>query len=151
MVGSCGKASGFWGCGKAFGRVGVGLALLVFACLVPSSCGAVSQNPLGETIQVLEQWTAAHWGRDCFVWIVYYPEDLVEPWIEAEALRVGMSEPERRAYRDTFVSELRIGKAEPFLVTVYSFGARPINFAPVSDNILLVTTSGDYSDRKSVV
>ena len=143
MAGSCGKASGFWGCGKAFGRVGVGLALLVFACLVPSPCGAVSQNPLGETIQVLEQWTAAHWGRDCFVWIVYYPEDLVEPWIEAEALRVGMSEPERRAYRDTFVSELRIGKAEPFLVTVYSFGARPISFAPVSDNILLVTASGE--------
>ena len=143
MAGSCGKASGFWGCGKAFGRVGVGLALLVFACLVPSPCGAVSQNPLGETIRVLEQWTAAHWGRDCFVWIVYYPEDLVEPWIEAEALRVGMSEPERRAYRDTFVSELRIGKAEPFLVTVYSFGARPISFAPVSDNILLVTASGE--------
>ena len=143
MAGSCGKASGFWGCGKAFGRVGVGLALLAFACLVPNPCGAVSRNPLGETIQVLEQWTAAHWGRDCFVWIVYYPEDLVEPWIEAEALRVGMSEPERRAYRDTFVSELRIGKAEPFLVTVYSFGARPISFAPVSDNILLVTASGE--------
>ena len=143
MAASCGKASGFGGCGKALRRVGVGLALLAFACLVPSPCGAVSQSPLGETIRVLEQWTAAHWGRDCFVWIVYYPEDLVEPWIEAEALRVGMSEPERRAYRDTFVSELRIGKAEPFLVTVYSFGAKPISFAPVSDNILLVTASGE--------
>ena len=100
-------------------------------------------NPFGETIRVLEQWTVSHWGRDCFVWIVYYPKELIEPWVEAEALRVGMSEAERRAYRDTFVSELRMDEAEPFLVSVYSFGARPVSLAPVSDNILLVTAAGE--------
>ena len=100
-------------------------------------------NPFGETIRVLEQWTVSHWGRDCFVWIVYYPKELIEPWVEAEVLRVGMSEAERRAYRDTFVSELRMDKAEPFLVSVYSFGARPVSLAPVSDNILLVTAAGE--------
>ena len=100
-------------------------------------------NPFGETIRVLEQWTVSHWGRDCFVWIVYYPKELIEPWVEAEVLRVGMSEAERRAYRDTFVSELRMDKAEPFLVPVYSFGARAVSLAPVSDNILLVTAAGE--------
>lgn len=100
-------------------------------------------NPFGETIRVLEQWTVSHWGRDCFVWIVYYPKELIEPWVEAEVLRVGMSEAERRAYRDTFVSELRMDEAEPFLVSVYSFGARPVSLAPVSDNILLVTAAGE--------
>ena len=100
-------------------------------------------NPFGETIRVLEQWTVSHWGRDCFVWIVYYPKELIEPWVEAEALRVGMSEAERRAYRDTFVSELRMDEAEPFLVSVYSFGARPVSRAPVSANILLVTAAGE--------
>ena len=100
-------------------------------------------NPFGETIRVLEQWTVSHWGRDCFVWIVYYPKELIEPWVEAEVLRVGMSEAERRAYRDTFVSELRMDRAEPFLVSVYAFGARPVSLAPVSDNILLVTAAGE--------
>ncbi len=100
-------------------------------------------NPFGETIRVLEQWTVSHWGRDCFVWIVYYPKELIEPWVEAEVLRVGMSEAERRAYRDTFVSELRMDRTEPFLVSVYAFGARPVSLAPVSDNILLVTAAGE--------
>ena len=121
--------------------------LLAVLSVCPPACGGAlaeqAANPFGETIRVLEQWTVSHWGRDCFVWIVYYPEELIEPWVEAEALRVGMSEAERRAYRDTFVSELRMDKAEPFLVSVYSFGARPVSLAPVSDNILLVTAAGD--------
>ena len=107
-------------------------------------------NPFGETIRVLEQWTVSHWGRDCFVWIVYYPKELIEPWVEAEALRVGMSEAERRAYRDTFVSELRMDRAEPFLVSVYAFGARPVSLAPVSDNILLVTAAGERDRKRHV-
>ncbi|NLL37696.1 MAG: hypothetical protein GX256_09285 [Fretibacterium sp.] len=99
-------------------------------------------NPFNETIQLLERWTTAHWGRDCFVWIVHYPEALIDPWVNAEALRVGMTEAERQAYRENFVSELRFGKAEPFLVTVYSFGPRPVSLAPVSKNLALVTSSG---------
>ena len=106
-------------------------------------CDAAVANPFDDTIRILERWTVTHWGRDCFVWIVHYPEELVDPWVDAEALRVGMSESERRAYRDTFVSELRMGKAEPFLLTVYSFGPRPVSLAPVSDNVLLVTSSGE--------
>ncbi len=140
--GRCGEL--FWG-GRGRGYV---LACLLAALSVcpPAFGGAPAEqatNPFGETIRVLEQWTVSHWGRDCFVWIVYYPEELIEPWVEAEALRVGMSEAERRAYRDTFVSELRIDRTEPFLVSVYAFGARPVSLAPVSDNILLVTAAGE--------
>lgn len=140
--GRCGEL--FWG-GRGRGYV---LACLLAALSVcpPAFGGAPAEqatNPFGETIRVLEQWTVSHWGRDCFVWIVYYPEELIEPWVEAEALRVGMSEAERRAYRDTFVSELRMDRAEPFLVSVYAFGARPVSLAPVSDNILLVTAAGE--------
>ncbi len=138
-------------CGELFlggrGRGCVLACLMAVLSVCPPACGGApaeqAANPFGETIRVLEQWTVSHWGRDCFVWIVYYPEELIEPWVEAEALRVGMSEAERRAYRDTFVSELRMDKAEPFLVSVYSFGARPVSLAPVSDNILLVTAAGD--------
>ncbi len=134
-----------WGRGRGFWSA-LACLLVVLSVCHPACGGAPAEpaaNPFGETIRVLEQWTVSHWGRDCFVWIVYYPEELIEPWVEAEALRVGMSEAERRAYRDTFVSELRMDKAEPFLVSVYSFGARPVSFAPVSDNILLVTAAGD--------
>lgn len=145
MAETCGKkvrkrASGR---GLPLRRLSFCLLLLALACLVPGCHRTASANPFDETIRILERWTATHWGRDCFVWIVYYPEELVDPWVEAEALRVGMSDAERRAYRETFVSELRMGKAEPFLVTVYAFGARPVSFAPVSDNILLVTASGE--------
>lgn len=133
---------GLRGCGEILRRWAC-LLLAVFACLVPRGSQAALSNPFSETIRVLEQWTVTRWGRDCFVWIVYYPEELIEPWVEAEALRVGMSDAERHAYRETFVSELRMGKAEPFLLSVYSFGARPVNLAPISENVLLVTSSGE--------
>ena len=138
----CGEL--FWG-GRGRGCV-LACLLAVLSVCPPAFGGAPAEqatNPFGETIRVLEQWTVSHWGRDCFVWIVYYPEELIEPWVEAEALRVGMSEAERRAYRDTFVSELRMDRTEPFLVSVYAFGARPVSLAPVSDNILLVTAAGE--------
>lgn len=133
--------------GLGFGRLltSLSLCLLFFAAVTfaPKVSRAEPANPFDETIRILERWTVTHWGRDCFVWIVYYPEELIEPWVEAEALRVGMTGAERRSYRETFVSELRMGKAEPFLMTVYSFGARPVSFAPVSENVLLVSSSGE--------
>ncbi len=127
-------------------------ALLLFffmAFFCPSasfSAGApildTPDNPFDETVRLLERWTVSHWGRDCFVWIVHYPENFAEPWVRAEALRSGMTESERIAYHEKFVSELKLGDKEPFLVSVYSFGARPISLAPVSENIALVTPSG---------
>ncbi|MDR1979653.1 MAG: hypothetical protein LBQ42_13040 [Synergistaceae bacterium] len=103
----------------------------------------VLASPFEETIRILENSTSFHWGRDCLVWIVYYPEELVDPWVDAEAGRVGMTESERESYKEGFVSELSIGKLEPFLLTVYVFGPRPLDFSPISEKIALVTAEGE--------
>jgi len=107
------------------------------------SVGVAFANPFEETIRILENRTAFHWGRDCFIWLVHYSEDLVDPWVEAEAGRMGMSDVERRAYRESFISDLSIGTAEPVLVTIHAFGARPLSFAPFSERIVLITPRGE--------
>ena len=119
--------------------VGLGVFLCVF--LRPfSDAGA---NPFEETIQILENSTSFHWGRDCLVWIVHYPEELVEPWVESEAGRVGMTESERESYKEGFVSGLSLGTMEPFLLTVYAFGPRPLDFSPISEKVALITSEGE--------
>ena len=110
---------------------------------VPQVRAAEGELPLDETMRILERWTSAHWGRDCFVWVVHYPEDLAGPWVEAEAQKTGMTEESRNAYREKFVSELELNKSETFLVSVYSFGPQPVSLAPASDHITLLTSAGE--------
>ena len=100
-------------------------------------------SPSDETIRILERWTASHWGHDCFVWVVHYPEEIADAWTASEALRSGMSESDRARYRADFVSELQLDKSETFLVSVYSFGARPVNLSPVRENVSLFTADGE--------
>ncbi|MBQ7168289.1 MAG: hypothetical protein IJR63_00120 [Synergistaceae bacterium] len=100
-------------------------------------------SPSDQTIRILERWTSAHWGQDCFVWVVHYPEELAVPWAESEALRSGMSESEQERFREDFVSELKLDTSETFLVSVYSFGARPVNLYPVRDNVSLLAATGE--------
>ena len=104
---------------------------------------AADSNPFEETVRILERWTAAHWGQDCYVWIVHYPEELTDSWVESEAVRSGMSEAERESFRKNFISELKLDEAETFLVSVYSFGVRPVNISPVSENLALISASGE--------
>ena len=104
---------------------------------------AAVSSPFDETVRILERWTAAHWGQDCFVWIVHYPEELTDSWVEAEAVRSGMSDLERENFRKNFVSELKLEEAETFLVSVYSFGMRPVNISPASENLALISSSGE--------
>ena len=104
---------------------------------------ATAATPFEETVRILERWTATHWGQDCFVWVVHYPEDLTDSWVEAEAIRSGMSDVERENFKKNFISELKLEEAETFLVSVYSFGMRPINISPVSENIALLSSSGE--------
>ncbi|MCR4818610.1 MAG: hypothetical protein K5841_06605 [Fretibacterium sp.] len=99
--------------------------------------------PLDETMRILERWTSAHWGRDCFVWVVHYPEELAGPWVDAEAQKTGMTEDSRNAYRKKFISELELDKSETFLVSLYSFGPQPVSLVPASDNITLLTSAGE--------
>ncbi|MDR1049206.1 MAG: hypothetical protein LBL51_05570, partial [Synergistaceae bacterium] len=49
------------------------------------SCGGPAfANAFEETVRILEDRTVFHWGRDCLVWVVHYPEEIVEPWVESE-------------------------------------------------------------------
>ena len=119
------------------------LALMIIGAgnFLPSYSAEMS--PADNTIRILERWTSSHWGQDCFVWVVHYPEEIADAWTESEALRSGMSAAERERYRRNFVSELELEKSETFLVSVYSFGARPVNLSPVKDNVSLFTASGE--------
>lgn len=101
-----------------------------------------ASGDIGGATAILERWTSFHWGRDCLVWVVHYPEELVNPWVEAEAARGGMSEGEKEEYRKAFVSDLRIGDTEPFLVTIYAFGPKPLDFGGFAEAISLVTGDG---------
>lgn len=96
-----------------------------------------------ETIRILERNTSSHWGQDCFVWIVHYPSEIVDAWTESEALRSGMNESERERFRRNFINELKLDSSETFLVSIYSFGARPVNLSPVRDNISLLASTGE--------
>ena len=104
---------------------------------------AAEVTAFDRTIQILERWTSSHWGQDCFVWVVRYPEELAAPWAELEALRAGMSDAEQERFRKNFISELQLNTSETFLVSVYSFGARPVNLYPVRDNVSLISSSGE--------
>ena len=102
-----------------------------------------ASDPFNDTIRILERWTATHWGQDCFVWIVHYPEELINPWVEAEAIRAGLSQSQQESYKENFISELQIDKSETFLVSIYSFGVKPVDLNPVRDNIALILDSGE--------
>ncbi len=119
------------------------LYLFLPVLLVLFAAPAAGSDAIGEATAILERWTSFHWGRDCLVWIVHYPEELVDPWVDSEAARGGMSEGEREEYRKAFVSELRIGDTEPFLVTIYAFGPRPLDFGGFASSVRLVTKNGD--------
>jgi len=82
-------------------------------------------------------------GQDCFVWIVHYPEELANSWAESEALRSGMTDLEQENFKKNFISELKLDEAETFLISIYSFGMRPIKISPASENIALLSSSGE--------
>ena len=122
------------------------LIIFLFICIFFSLSTAFAleaNNPFNETVRILERWTSSHWGRDCFVWVVHYPRDLIEPWTASEAIKSGMTDSERENYRQKFISDLQLNESETFLVSIYSFGARPLNISPVDDNISLLTSSGE--------
>lgn len=116
------------------------LLVLVFLCRL--SAPAFGSGSIVDATSILERWTAFHWGRDCLVWLVHYPEELVDPWVAAEAARSGMSEAERNQYRASFTSELRIADTEPFLLTVYVFGPRPLDLGSFATAVQLESNDG---------
>ena len=115
----------------------------IFFAHVYSPVYAAEISPFDNTIRILERWTSSHWGQDCFVWVVHYPEEIADAWTNSEALRSGMNEAERERFRKNFVNELELDKSETFLVSIYSFGGRPVNLSPVNENISLLASTGE--------
>ncbi|MBQ9389198.1 MAG: hypothetical protein IJU07_03370 [Synergistaceae bacterium] len=112
-------------------------------CVFGEEVYSAETSPFDETIRILERWTSAHWGQDCFVWVVHYPEEIAEAWSESEALRSGMNEAEKERFRKNFVSELKLDTSETFLLNIYSFGQRPLDLSPVTDNVSLLSSTGE--------
>ncbi len=118
---------------------------LVFLILVLCASASFALTSLQEANMVLDKWTSFHWGKDCFVWIVHYSEDLVDPWVRAESEKQGMSPEDEGLYRQTFLDELKINETEAFLFSFYSFGQNDMDMSPFSDKISLRTKSGKVS------
>ena len=114
------------------------LAILNVIFINPESACAESEDAL----KILERWTATHWGENCFVWVVHYPEEIVNAWVDLEAQRSGMSDAQKLEYKNKFASELQIYKSETFLISIYSFGRQPVSLTPVRDNIALINYDG---------
>lgn len=127
------------------GRRGVlGFLLLLFFLFSGVAFGAPQGDRealYSEVETILNGHTAFSWGKDCIVWMVAYPEVLVDPWVELRALEEGFSEEEKGAYKASFRRDLRLHDTEPVLVTFYVFGETPLSFAPFSDHIALVNSS----------
>jgi len=96
-----------------------------------------------DVVQALENWTSFRWGMDCLIWVVHYTDEVVEPWVEAEAARANFNETQKKEYRRAFISELRMNEAESFLVSIYSFGAVPLALRPFGNQISLVKSNGE--------
>ncbi|MEA3284085.1 MAG: hypothetical protein U9Q00_03785 [Synergistota bacterium] len=118
----------------------LGLACLLSVFLTSASWGA---SPLEDATRILENSTSFHWGKDCLVWVVHYPEALVGPWVEADAVSRGYTPVQKEEYLRSFKEQLRIGQAEPFLVTVYHFGPKPLSLSPLSENLLMIPEKGE--------
>ncbi|HPJ24918.1 MAG TPA: hypothetical protein PLA80_02040 [Synergistaceae bacterium] len=123
--------------GRLFG------VLLLFLCS-SAAFGAPSGDSealYGEVERILNGHTAFSWGKDCIVWMVAYPEILVDPWVELKALEEGFSEEEKRAYKISFRRDLRLDDTEPVLVTLYVFGETPLDLTPFSEHVALRDSS----------
>jgi hypothetical protein len=119
------------------------IAVAVFVCIAVLSCSSVSRAGERDRVyDILDSWTCVRWGEDNIAWVVHYPEELVDPWIRSEAERRRMKPEQAEELRKSFSDELRIGSATAVLLSVYGYGASPVNISPMSKNITLINSSG---------
>jgi hypothetical protein len=117
------------------------LFLLLAARLI--ALGSVSfADDRDDAFDILDSWTCIRWGEDNIAWVVHYPEELIEPWVRAEAERQNMRSEQAEELRRSFSDELRMGSATAILLSVYGFGAAQTNLAPLDKNVVLIDSSG---------
>ncbi|MDR1137556.1 MAG: hypothetical protein LBK91_04460 [Synergistaceae bacterium] len=123
-------------------KIKLAASSLVFAAVV--FCAIVSHAEDRDTAyNILDSWTCVRWGEDNIAWVVHYPEELVDPWVRSEAERQRMKPDQAEELRKSFSDELRIGSATAVLLSVYGYGASPVNLSPMSENIVLMDSSGN--------
>lgn len=113
------------------------LCLCLFAATVVSA-----QEPALEVARILDAWTSFRWGQDCLVWVVHYPQELVDPWVRVEGSRQGFSPYEMETSAQSFRKSLRMDEALAFLLSVYNFGSRPVQLGPVEKRLFLELPDG---------
>ena len=111
------------------------LAVFLFSCSFALSAGAA---PSIESI--LDGRTSFLWGKDFLVWVVNYPEDIVDPWVEANA--GGKGDPNGKMAAD-FRKSLKIGEATPVLLSIHSYTDRVMELKPLSERFFLRTGKGE--------
>ncbi|MDR1650205.1 MAG: hypothetical protein LBR87_00290 [Synergistaceae bacterium] len=120
-------------------KILLALALSAGMFFLPSA----SADDRTDAYGILDGWTSVRWGEDNIAWVVHYPEELVDPWVRSEAERQKLRPEQAEELRRSFAGELRIGSATAVLLSIYSYGASPVNIAPLADNIALINSSGD--------
>ncbi len=101
---------------------------------------------------LMDKWTRFKWGPDFVIYIVHYHEDLIDPWVELESIRRGLTVIEASRYRENFIKDLRFDTAEAFLITIENFSKKPISLAPLKKRLFLKLPDGQelpplYFDR----
>lgn len=115
--------------------------LLLFLCLSAATV-ASAQEPALEVARILDAWTSFRWGQDCLIWVVHYPQELVDPWVRVEGSRQGFSPYEMETSAQSFRKSLRMDEALAFLLSVYNFGSRPVQISPVEKRLFLELPDG---------
>ena len=121
-------------------RVFLPLCVLFFLFFIGLPCHANADRD--RSLEILNRWTSIRWGEENLAWVVYYPEALIEPWINAEAERRRFRPDQTEAYRKAFMDELRIDSTTPILLSVQVLGATPLDLSPLADNIALIDEAG---------
>jgi len=114
--------------------------LILFLSLGSVSAGAAEMEQVN---LILDKWTSFHWGEGCFVWLLHYPEEIVDPWTDLQFRGTSPSPGETDKYRNSFRQQLLMDEAEAFLLSIVPFGNRVIDLAPMSEKIFLVQPGGE--------
>ena len=117
--------------------------VLCILFMLPGISLSADRPAIERAAAILESSTSFHWGKDCLVWLVHYPEELVGPWIEADSSTQNYTDQQKAEYRSSFQKQLRMEDSEPFLVTVYNFGSAPLNVSPLSDYLYMTDNKGN--------
>ncbi len=117
--------------------------LPLLAVLLLSAVPAAGSEAIREATEILERWTSFHWGRDCLVWIVHYPEELVDPWVESEAARGGMSEGKRKNTGGLLSPNSGFPRRNPSLSPFTPSAPAPWTFGGFVSAVSLVNKNGD--------